>query len=173
MGTRLPVMAQRVHGHHAYVKRPATSTLRDRTRSAGTFPTKREADRAWQDAEAELRRGRVGDPASGRRTFRDYVGGAWLPNRRLSRARARSTRPRSTSTRCRSSGRCGCWTPSGARLRVCGNRAEASDLGAEPRLNARGRGASGRTSTPAPGTASQCCRPGCPARARGRAGAPP
>jgi integrase len=54
--------------------------LRGSIRSAGTFASERAANRAWQDAEAELRRGRVGDPARGRQTFRKYVEERWLPN---------------------------------------------------------------------------------------------
>jgi len=57
--------------------------LKGRERSAGTYSSKREADRAWQDAEAELRKGRVGDPARGRQTFRNYVEDSWLPNHQV------------------------------------------------------------------------------------------
>jgi hypothetical protein len=39
----------------------------------------RAANKAWQNAEAELRQGRVGDPARGRQTFRRYVQERWLP----------------------------------------------------------------------------------------------
>jgi integrase len=53
--------------------------LRGSIRSAGTFGSERAANRAWQNAEADLRRGRVGDPARGRQTFRKYVE-QWLPN---------------------------------------------------------------------------------------------
>jgi integrase len=54
--------------------------LRGAKRSAGTFPTERAADRAWQKAEVELRQGRVGDPARGRQTLRRYAVDKWLPN---------------------------------------------------------------------------------------------
>jgi len=54
--------------------------LRGSERSAGTFGSERAASRAWHDAEAELRQGRVGDPARGRQTFRKYVEERWLPN---------------------------------------------------------------------------------------------
>jgi len=53
--------------------------LKGRERSAGTFPSKREADKAWQRAEARLAEGRIGDPARGRMTFRRYVEEIWLP----------------------------------------------------------------------------------------------
>jgi integrase len=54
--------------------------LRGSERSAGTFGSERAANKAWQNAEAELRQGRVGDPARGRQTFRRYVQEQWLPN---------------------------------------------------------------------------------------------
>jgi integrase len=54
--------------------------LKGRQRSAGTFSTRKEADRAWQRAEAMISVGRVGDPARGRQTFRHYVEETWLPN---------------------------------------------------------------------------------------------
>jgi integrase len=54
--------------------------LRGSERSAGTFASERAADRAWQNAEAELRQGRIGDPARGRQRFRKYVEEQWLPN---------------------------------------------------------------------------------------------
>jgi len=52
--------------------------LKGRERSAGTFPTRRGADKAWQRAEARLAEGRIGDPARGRMTFRHYVEEIWL-----------------------------------------------------------------------------------------------
>jgi hypothetical protein len=52
--------------------------LKGRQRSAGTYTTRREADRAWQRAEVMLRAGRVGDPARGRQTFQQYVEGTWF-----------------------------------------------------------------------------------------------
>jgi hypothetical protein len=54
--------------------------LEGRQRSAGTFSTRREADRAWQRAEAMISLGRVGDPARGRQMFQHYVEETWLPN---------------------------------------------------------------------------------------------
>ncbi len=54
--------------------------LRGLERSAGTFASQKAADRAWQQAEVELRQGRVGDPARARQTFRKYVEEQWLPN---------------------------------------------------------------------------------------------
>jgi integrase len=57
--------------------------LKRHQRSAGTYSTKKRADLAWQDAEAEIRKGRVGDPARGRQTFRQYVEQTWLPNHEI------------------------------------------------------------------------------------------
>jgi hypothetical protein len=51
---------------------------KDRERSAGTFPNKKDADRAWQRAEAKVAEGRLGDPGRGRQTFRAYVEQVWL-----------------------------------------------------------------------------------------------
>jgi integrase len=53
---------------------------RGKVRHAGTFPTRRQADRAWQHAEALLVSGRPGDPASGRISFVGYVNEQWFPN---------------------------------------------------------------------------------------------
>ena len=54
--------------------------LRGRERSTGTFPNKRDADKAWQRAEAKVAEGRLGDPSRGRQTFQTYVEKTWLPN---------------------------------------------------------------------------------------------
>ena len=54
--------------------------IKGRERSAGTFGSKKDADRAWQRAEAKLAEGRIGDPARGRMTFQRYVEEIWLPN---------------------------------------------------------------------------------------------
>jgi integrase len=54
--------------------------LKGRIRSAGTFATDKQADKAWQRKEAELAQGRVGDPARGRMTFQRYVEDTWLPH---------------------------------------------------------------------------------------------
>jgi integrase len=53
---------------------------RGRERSAGTYSTERQADKAWQRAEAKLALGRIGDPKRGRQTFRRYVIEEWFPN---------------------------------------------------------------------------------------------
>lgn len=54
--------------------------LRGRETSAGTFASKRDADRAWQRAEARVAEGRIGTAARGRQTFQRYVEDEWLPN---------------------------------------------------------------------------------------------
>jgi integrase len=57
--------------------------VKGRERSAGTFSTKKEAEKGWQRAEAKLAQGRVGDPARGRMMFQRYVEESWLPNHEL------------------------------------------------------------------------------------------
>jgi len=52
---------------------------KDRECSAGTFPNKKDADKAWQRAEAKIAEGRLGDPGRGRQTFQAYVEQVWLP----------------------------------------------------------------------------------------------
>jgi len=54
--------------------------VRGASRSAGTFSNKKDADKAWQKAEAKLAEGRISDPRRGRQTFRRYVTEEWLPN---------------------------------------------------------------------------------------------
>jgi Phage integrase, N-terminal SAM-like domain len=54
--------------------------LRGERRSAGTFPSKKDANKAWQKAEAKVGEGRFNDPRRGRQTFRRYVTAEWLPN---------------------------------------------------------------------------------------------
>jgi integrase len=59
------------------------SDIKDRDRSAGTFTNKKDADKAWQRAEAKMAEGRLGDPGRGRQTFRAYVEQSWLPNHEI------------------------------------------------------------------------------------------
>jgi integrase len=54
--------------------------LRGRECSAGTFPRKKDADRAWQAAEARVAEGRATDLRRGRQRFGEYVTETWLPN---------------------------------------------------------------------------------------------
>jgi integrase len=57
--------------------------LKGHRRSAGTFPTEKAADRAWQRAEAKMAEGRMGNPSRGRQRFRRYVEEEWLPNHQM------------------------------------------------------------------------------------------
>ncbi|SEG52381.1 Phage integrase family protein [Thermomonospora echinospora] len=54
--------------------------IKGQERSAGTFSNKKEADKAWQQAEAEVAKGRHGHAGRGRQTFQEYVEKKWLPN---------------------------------------------------------------------------------------------
>jgi integrase len=55
--------------------------LQGRQRSAGVFTGKREANKAWRDAESDQDAGRrIGDPKLGRQRFRRYVEKEWFPN---------------------------------------------------------------------------------------------
>lgn len=54
--------------------------LKGKITSAGTFSSKKEADRAWQRAEAEVGKGRDLNLKRGRQTFKKYVEETWLPN---------------------------------------------------------------------------------------------
>jgi integrase len=63
-----------------------TAAYRDRpgrVRSAGTFPSRREAERAARRAVGKVEDGTWIDPAAGRITFRDYVERVWWPSRQL------------------------------------------------------------------------------------------
>lgn len=53
---------------------------RGKVRSAGTFPTEAQADKAWQKAEAKLGLERTADPRKGRQRFQRYVDEVWFPN---------------------------------------------------------------------------------------------
>ena len=54
--------------------------LRGRERSAGTYPSRRRAEREWQRAESRMDAGQIGDPKRGRQTLRHYVEVEWLPH---------------------------------------------------------------------------------------------
>ena len=56
---------------------------RGQRRSAGTYVTKREADRAWGAAEADALLGHGRDPRRGKVIFTSYVTGVWLPNHQI------------------------------------------------------------------------------------------
>lgn len=54
-----------------------------RQRSAGTFATAKQAERAWQRAEDRLADGRLTDARRGRQRFAGYVANEWLPNHEM------------------------------------------------------------------------------------------
>jgi len=54
--------------------------IRGQIQTAGTFSSKRDADKAWQRAETKLGEGRLNDPRRGRQTFHRYVTEEWLPH---------------------------------------------------------------------------------------------
>ena len=82
--------------------------LKGRQRSAGTFASERQADRAWQRAEVRVAQGQLGEPGRGRQTFRALRRGdlAAQPRDRGDHP-AGATPTCCASTSCRSSGRCG------------------------------------------------------------------
>jgi Phage integrase, N-terminal SAM-like domain len=53
---------------------------RGKVRSAGTHPSEKIADKAWQHAEALLATGHPGDRRAGRIKFADYVSVHWFPH---------------------------------------------------------------------------------------------
>jgi integrase len=55
-------------------------SVRGDRRSAGTFSSKKDSDKAWQQAELRQAEGRLSDPRRGRQTFRRYVTEEWLPH---------------------------------------------------------------------------------------------
>lgn len=76
--------AKKRQGHHAGVR--YTAVYVDpcgRERSAGTFDSKRAAERAAHRAEGEVLDGEWIDPAGGKIRFREYVEVFWWPSRHL------------------------------------------------------------------------------------------
>ena len=53
---------------------------RGRLRTAGTFTNRKDADRAWQQAELLMAHGRLGGADTGKLTFIRYVDEIWFPN---------------------------------------------------------------------------------------------
>ena len=82
--------------------------IKGEPRSAGTYSTEKRAIRAWQEAEAKIALGRIGDPRRARQRFRRYV--------LKSGSRTTSSRRRlgSPITTCCTATSC----PSSARLRM-------------------------------------------------------
>ncbi len=54
-----------------------------RRRSAGTYASRRDADRAWQRAEADTAKGRHTDSGRSRQLFARYVEQEWFPNHQI------------------------------------------------------------------------------------------
>ena len=54
-----------------------------RRRSVGTFPSRRDADRAWQRAETDATAGRHTDSGRSRQLFARYVEDEWFPNHQI------------------------------------------------------------------------------------------
>src|SRR5579859_7896261 len=54
--------------------------LRGERHSAGTFSSKKDADKAWQKAELRAAEGKLNDPRRGRQAFERYVTEEWLPH---------------------------------------------------------------------------------------------
>jgi hypothetical protein len=57
--------------------------IRGVERSAGTFPSRKQADKAWQMAEARASEGRATSASRGSIRFEPYVRDTWFPNHRL------------------------------------------------------------------------------------------
>lgn len=57
--------------------------IRGVERSAGTFSTKKKANKAWQKAEARASEGRATPVIRGSIRFEPYVRDMWFPNHRL------------------------------------------------------------------------------------------
>ena len=72
-------------------------------RSAGTFPSRREAVKAGRRIDGKVEDGTWINPAAGRVTFRDYVEQSWWPSRHLEVSTRAATAATWTGTSCRSS----------------------------------------------------------------------
>jgi site-specific recombinase XerC len=68
-------------GRHGEIRHIAYyQDLGGHRRSAGTFATVKQANKAWQQAEARVAEGRGVNPRRGRQSFERYVEDVWLPN---------------------------------------------------------------------------------------------
>jgi len=70
-----------LHGKTRYIA--LYRDLRGRQRSAGTFASERQAEKAWQRAEVLVESGKLGDLRRGRQTFAHYVTQTWLPSHQI------------------------------------------------------------------------------------------
>jgi integrase len=57
--------------------------VKGRQRSAGTFNTPAQAEKAWRRAEDRISEGRLGDASRGRQKFQRYVEESWLPHHQM------------------------------------------------------------------------------------------
>src|SRR5437870_12737288 len=57
--------------------------VKGRQRSAGTYNTAAQAERAWRRAEDKISEGRLGDVSRGRQNFARYVNEVWLPHHQM------------------------------------------------------------------------------------------
>src|SRR5437763_986952 len=69
--------------HAKYEQRVGGNRVPGRERSASTFASRREADRAWARAEADAAAGHSIDLRWPKTTFAAYVTGTWLPHHQL------------------------------------------------------------------------------------------
>jgi hypothetical protein len=57
--------------------------VKGRQRSAGTFTTPAQAEKAWRRTEDKISEGRLGDASRGRQKFARYVEESWLPHHQM------------------------------------------------------------------------------------------
>ena len=81
--------------------------VKGRQRSAGTYDTAAQAERAWQRAEDKISEGRLGDTCRGRQNFARYVEESWLPHHQMEARTRENYTYYLRRTSCPCSGRCG------------------------------------------------------------------
>ena len=57
--------------------------MKGRQRSAGTYATATQAEKAWVKAEDRMLEGRLGDASRGRQKLARYVEDTWLPHHQM------------------------------------------------------------------------------------------
>lgn len=73
----------RVDSHGATRYLALYNDVRGRQRSAGTFNTSAQAEKAWRRAEDRISEGRLGDASRGRQKLQRYVDETWLPHHQM------------------------------------------------------------------------------------------
>jgi integrase len=73
----------RVDGHGATRYLALYHDVKGRQRSAGTYTTAAQAERAWRRVEDKISEGRLGDTSRGRQNFARYVEQSWLPHHQM------------------------------------------------------------------------------------------